>query len=173
MLEDPVHELVDAVVVVGADGHGIAHAQLVELGRGELPVVVVRLVGCYNHGFLGGPQTVGHGQVYRSDAFGDVGDENDYVGVGHGHFGLFLHLLADGALWVGFQPAGVHQDEPVVVPRGVGHEAVPRGAGYFGHDGVSPTDNPVEQGGLSHVGPADYGNYWKGHIRAGESKNRF
>ena len=56
MGDNPCHEAVDTVVMEGADGFWVAHAQAVKLRRAELTRVVVDFVDGQHHWFLGGAQ---------------------------------------------------------------------------------------------------------------------
>src|SRR6266704_558394 len=56
------------------------------------------------------------------------------------------------------QPPGIHQLEGGALPRDLRVVAVPRGAGAPVGDRFPATTDPVEQGRLAHVGPADEGD---------------
>ena len=103
---------------------------------------------------------VGQQMIDRGDAFVDIGHEDDYIGVSHRHIGLLLDLLPHLSLGVRLQTSGVHQYEPVVLPIGFGDQPVPGGPGNLGDYGLAVAYDAVEQGRLTHVGPADDGHDW-------------
>ena len=142
-----------------ADGLRVAHSQAVELGSAELPGVVIHFIDGQHHWFLGGTQHLGGGDVRGSHALHYVGHQDDHIGVGHRHLGLLLDQLPDDAFRVGLQTAGVQQDEMEVFPPGVGHQTVAGGAGHIADDGLTPADDPVEEGRLADVRPADDCDY--------------
>ena len=82
-----------------------------------------------------------------------VGHKHNHVGIGHGHFRLFLHPLVDVALRLCFQTSGVDENEAVIVPPDLAHQPVPRGPGDVGHDGLAAAQNPVKQGRFAYIGP--------------------
>ena len=145
MRDNPCHEAVDTVVVEGADGFRFAHAQTVKLRRAKLSRVVVDFVDGQDHWFLGGAQQLSGLYVRGSHAVDHVCHQYDHIGVSHGHLGLFLDQLSDDTFWMGLKSAGVQQDEMVIVPPGIGHQAITGSARYFADDGVPAADNAVEE----------------------------
>ena len=89
-------------------------------------------------------------------AHGGVDDEQDGVGEFHGHLGLLRHAGVDAAGIV-LPAAGVHHREVAAVPVRRVHDAVAGDAGGVLHHGLAAAQDPVDQGGLAHVGPADDG----------------
>ena len=163
MGQDTFHQIVNAVVMVCADGSRVAHAELVELRSVEFPVVVVYLVDRQHNGLVGCSQPVGGYRVGGGHTVSHIGHQYDHVGVGHGHFCLLLHLGPNGPFRVCFQPAGVQQNESTAFPVGVCHQTVAGRSGNVGHDGMPPSDDAVEERRLAHVGATDYGDDWKRH----------
>jgi hypothetical protein len=98
-----------------------------------------------------------------------VDDEQHQVRLGD----RLPHLLADldvhrDVLVVG-EAARVDQPERAAVPLDAPEVAVARGAGLLAHDGRVLADQPVEEGGLAHVGAAHDGDDGETHaaIRSG------
>jgi hypothetical protein len=60
---------------------------------------------------------------------------------------------------VGLKAAGVNDDEFLLAQAGVAVVAVARQPGKVGHDGVARLGQPIEQGGLAHVGAAHQGDH--------------
>ena len=163
MVHNPFHEIVDSIVVECAYGNRVPHRQLVELGRVEFAVVVVNLVHRQHHRFLRGAKATGRDHVGRSYAIGHVRHENDDVGVIHRHLGLFLYPGADLPFRGRLQSSGIQQYETVAFPLCVSHQPVPGGARHVRHDGMPPSDDPVEERRFAHIGASNNGDYGKGH----------
>ena len=89
-------------------------------------------------------------------ADGGVDDEQDGVGEFHGHLGLLGDAGVDAA-GVVLPAAGVDDGEVAAVPVRRVHDAVAGDAGGVLDDGLAAAEDPVDQGGLAHVGPADDG----------------
>ena len=99
-LDDALQQVVNAVVVVGGYERRFVHAQPVEFGGGDFPVVVVNLVDGQHHGLVGAAEALRHRLVGSRQSLDGVGDEHDDVGRAHGHVGLLLHALGDVSLRV-------------------------------------------------------------------------
>ena len=156
--DDRVEQVAGAAPVGRRDRVGLVPAEGVELGALELALLVVGLVDGDDHGGLGPPQDVGRFLVGRGQAHHGVHDEDDDVGLGDGETRLVLDGRLDQVVRVQLQAAGVHQDEAPAVPFGVAVEAVPRRVGAILDDGRAATDDPVEEGALADVRPADDGD---------------
>ncbi len=166
-VNDDVEEIAAPLPHGGAHTVRVAEPELVEIVLGGAALEVVELVYRHDYGAFGVPETIGDRAVHRVDPFGPVHNEDHDIGLGKGK----LHLLANGAVHrvvgVGYQPAGIHQPEMTPAPLGVAEVPVPRGAGAVGHDGRPASQDPVEQGGLPRVGPADDGHGRFTHAAAG------
>ncbi len=109
-------------------------------------------------GFLRLAQHLHDAFVGGGCAHGGVDDEQDGVREFHGHLGLLRHTGVDAAGIV-FPPAGVHYREVAAVPVRRVHDAVAGDAGGVLDHCLAAAEDPVDQGGLAHVGPADDGQY--------------
>jgi hypothetical protein len=64
----------------------------------------------------------------------------------------------------GIDAAGIYDMEGAAVPFGFPEQAVTRGPGRVVHDGETLSDQSVEQGTFSYVGPANKCNNRFGHL---------
>ena len=138
-------------------------AEPVEVGKLLLLLLAVHLVHGIDHGFARGPQPLGNFDVGRQQSLPAVHEEDDDVRLLDGERGLLPHLHVHGVFGLGFEPAGVHEQELLVLPLGLGVVPVPGDAGHVLDDGEVPADDPVEEGGFADIGPADYGDDRFGH----------
>ena len=159
-VEHQVEQVTAAAPVQRADRRGLAEPERPQRGDLGLGLGVVDLVG-RDHDRLAGPaQHVGHRLVRVSHADGGVHDEQHRVGGVHRDPGLAGDLggQALGALDRGFPAAGVDQRELPAVPQRVVGDPVPGHAGDVLYYRLPAAENPVDQRGLAHVGPADDGD---------------
>ena len=131
--------------MIGGDERSFGHPQSVELGGGDFPVIVVHLVDGQDDGFVGAPQSLRHRFVGRRNALDSVGKKDDDRGGAHGHIGLLLDTLGNMPLRVILQTAGVNQQKGPAFPGCAADQAVARCPRHWGHDGVAPGQNAVEQ----------------------------
>ena len=154
--EDGVEHVARAAAVERGDAERLAQAevpQAVGLGLGAL---VVDLVGGEDDGLARRPQDAYDGLVGVGDADHRVDHEEHGVGQRHRHLGLGADGLGHAAR-VGVPAAGVDHGEGAAVPVGVVVDAVAGDAGTVLDDGLAAADDPVDQGGLAHVGAAHDG----------------
>ena len=105
-----------------------------------------------------------HLDVGRQQSLPAVHEEDDDVRLLDGKRGLLPHLHVHDVFGLGFEPAGVHEQELLVLPGGLGVIPVPGHTGHVLDDGEVPPDDPVEEGRFADVRPADYGDdgFWHG-----------
>ena len=127
--------------------------EAVGLGLGAL---VVDLVGGQDDGLARLAQDAYDGLVGVGDPDGRVHDEQHGVGQRDGHLGLAGDALGEPA-GVGVPAAGVDHGEGAAGPVGVVGHAVPGHARAVLDDGLAAPDDPVDEGGLAHVGSPDHG----------------
>ena len=121
-------------------------------------VAEVELVHGEEHRALGAAELFGDGLIDRMHSLFAVHQKEDEVRLRQGELHLAADRLVHHLVGVGYQSAGVHQPEVAPAPLGITEMPVPGGAGVLRDDGVTASENPVEQGGLAHVGPAHDGD---------------
>ena len=94
--DDGVEQVTGAPAVLGADGVGLLPAHAVGLGRLQLALLVVGLVGDHDDRRPGAPQELGRLVVRGCQTGGGVDHEQDDVRLGDGQASLVLDLLLDG-----------------------------------------------------------------------------
>ena len=156
-----VHELVDVAVVKGGNGQDFPRSRAVELVRAERlgGISAVHLVHRVQR-FLPRPAKIpDYVGIPGHDSLLCV-EHHDYE-VGFGQRRVYL-LSDQGECLVPvfeLQAARVHQRELLLLPAGVLVDPVPGDPGDVFHYRLVPPYDPVEKGGLSDVGPSDYGHY--------------
>jgi len=118
---------------------------------------MVHLVDHQEDGFAGPAEIVHHLGVAGLRALTAVHHQEDDVGLGHRDFGLAPHQ-AGQVFFASHQPAGVHQQDAMVIPGEAAVVAVPGDPGDIGHQGFRGAGEAVEEGGFPDVGPADDGH---------------
>jgi hypothetical protein len=83
-----------------------------------------------------------------------VHQDNDVGGVLQRHLGLEENLARDVLLVIDHDPAGVDNFEAAAVVFGKPMHAVAGDAGLIPDNGAPLSCDPIEEGGLSYVGPA-------------------
>ena len=166
---------------------GLPEPECPQRRRGRLARRVVHLVRRDHHRLARAPQHRGDGIVGVGDADGHVHDEQHRVGRLHRQPGLRGHLLGEGAaglpgLGTGkrLPAAGVDQGEGAPAPEGVIGHPVAGDAWRVLHHRLAAAENPVDQGGLADVGPADDRQHRSrdvllgaGYLPAGGTSGRF
>jgi len=135
----------------------MAQSQLMELGNG-LGRQALGLVDGHDRTLAGDPQPLGNAPILRRQAIARIEHEDDDIALGDRGFGLCGHFL-DQAL-------GGHRLEATGVDNDVGHGAdaplavvaITRQPREVRHQRRPRTGQPVEQGRLADVGPADQGD---------------
>ncbi len=148
----------DPLTVGRRNGQHLAQPQLVELGQLRALGHALGLVGGEHGGLAQLAQVIGDVVVLRGQACAGVDHEDHHIGLGHRLTGLLGHLDVDAAFGRGLEAARVDDDELAAAQARVAVVAVAREAGEVGDDGVARLGQPIEQGGLADIGPADQGN---------------
>ena len=136
------------------NGDGVPQPQVVELvklrgGRAN----AVALVDAKHHRLAAFPQQGGHVVVVGGDPGGKVGDQDDDIGGLDGQLGLAAHFFQQHIVGLRLDAPGIHQAEALAQPLPLGVDAVPCDAGGVLHNGKTPADKLIKQGGFAHVGP--------------------
>ena len=155
-LEDGVEEVARAAAVNGRDRMRLPQPEVPERVGQCLGALVVDLVGSKYDGLAGLAEDLHHGLVVVGDADRRVDHEQHRVGERDRHFGLSTDSLGHAA-GIGIPATGVDHGERPAVPVRVVRHSVAGDAGAVLDDRLAPPDDPVDQGRLAHVGPADHG----------------
>ncbi len=156
--EDRVEHVAGAAAVQRRDRVGLPQPEVPQPEGLGLGALVVDLVGGQHDRLAGLAQHLDDGLVVVGDPDGGVHHEEHRVGDLHRDLGLGPDAQGE-ALRVGVPAAGVDDGEGAAVPVGVVGHPVAGHAGDVLDDGLAPTDDPVDQGGLAHVGSADHGQH--------------
>ena len=156
--QDGVQHVAGAAAVQGGDRVRLAEAEVPQAVRLGLGARVVDLVGRQDDRLLGLAQDADDGLVGVGDADGRVDDEEHGVGEPDRDLGLGADPLGE-APGVGVPAAGVDDGERAAVPDRVVGDPVAGHAGHVLDDRLAAADDPVDQGGLADVGPADDGQH--------------
>ena len=154
-----VEELVHSLALDGADGDGVAEAEVVELVGNQAAAWALGLVDGGDDGHVQASEGIGDLPVGGLQTIDGVGEEDDDVGVLKGGADLPIDLAADGAVGAEVNAAGVDEEEAACAALDGGDDAVARGAGLIGDDGTALAGQAVEKGGLANVGAADNGDH--------------
>ena len=155
--QDRIEQIAGAAAVQAADRVRLPQPERPGLGRIGLAALVVDLGHRQDDRTLGPAQRPGHHQVGLGRAGAGVDDEQHQVGGGHRLLGLPRHhRLQSGG--IRFPAAGVDQGEPPAAPFGVVGDPVPGHPGDVLHHRFASAEDPVHQGRLADVGPADHGH---------------
>ena len=133
---------------------------LLEIDGGEGVLVhQIPLVDHQDHGRAGLLGVAGDHRVLMGDPLHRVDQQQGNVGPGHRLLGLEDRQLFRAFVGLALAPDPGGIDEPVdpVVHMEHGVHRIPGGAGHVAHQAALVAQQPVGQGGLAHVGPADHG----------------
>jgi len=155
VLDDGVHQLVDAAAVLGADREDV-EARAVQLSQIErvLPLVGVDLIGGQEHGLSAAAEQLRELVLCAGEALDGVDHEDDHVGLGDGRFSLLPHGLHQQLFRLDCEATGVDDAEPPGALLRLCVLPIARHAGAVLDDGELAPDDLVEQGRLAHVGAA-------------------
>ena len=153
--EDGIHQVSRTASGHRTDAVGVAKTEGVEFVRAEYQIVGVDLVADQNHLLRGAAQDVGHEHVEVGDAGADLHKEEDHVGFVDGQQDLSADLVFEDILRVDGVAAGVDDREFAAVPVGFAVMAVAGGSGRGVDDGLTLTDQAVEEGAFSDVRTSD------------------
>ena len=118
---------------------------------------VVNLVGCDDDGLARLPQHLDDGFVLIRRTDVGVNDEQHGIGRRDGQLCLFGDHCGH-ARCVGGPSSGVNEDELTTGPLGVIGHPVSGHAGDILHNSRSASEDAVDEGGLTHIGPPDDGD---------------
>ncbi len=159
-LKGRLEQAADTLPVGRGDGQDLAQTQLVELGQLRALAHALGLVAHEQAGFAEAPQVVGDVVVLGRQARACIHDEDDDVRFRDGLLGLLGHLAVDARRGIGLEASGIDDDVFVLAQLAVAVVPITREAREIGDDGVARFREPVEQGGLAHVGAAHQGDDW-------------
>ena len=156
VLDDGIEEVARTATADGGDGHWVAEAKAVELGRLVVLGIVVSLIGYQEDGLLGAAELGRYLIIEVGDAALYIDDKEDDIGFLHGD----LYLLVDFAfedIFATYDPAASVDDGKFAVkPRDLAVLAVAGRPGLFADDGPTGLRHTVEEGGLPYVGTPYY-----------------
>ena len=158
--------------MLGGDGeHG--KAERMEFGHAfVLALRAVHLVHDQQHRLAAPTGKGGQVLVEREQPFPAVRHQADHGGFPYGGLGLTQDLGLEtaesgrpfhhGAVLIQRHPAGIdHHKASAPARSDHAFHTIPGDAGAIVGDGPIAPDQPVEQGRLAHVGPADQGDFGK------------
>ena len=138
------HEVVDADVVVGADGNRVAESEVVEIEDLLFAAHVVGLVDSDDDGLSRPAERRSHVVVGGRQTCTDIRDHDDDIGVFDGNVDLRTHFFPN-LRWGGFRPvvslceaAGVHENERIFRPYGLRADTIAGCASDIGDDRYRP-----------------------------------
>ncbi|CKQ85724.1 Uncharacterised protein [Mycobacterium tuberculosis] len=153
--EHPVEQVGHPPTVHRADRMRLTQAQRPQRRGVGFAFFAVDLVGGQEHRLAGSQQDTGRGLVGGGGTDTGVDHQDHRIRGAHGHRGLLGHQPLQ-ALGIGLPSAGVLYDEPASGPQRVVADPVTRHAGNILHHRLAAAQDPVDQGGLADIGPADY-----------------
>ena len=167
-LDDLVHQLADALPVLGADLDDRVEAEPVQLERPAARAPIVGLVDRQDRRRRPRPDGGGNVLVAGHQPLAAVDDEHDEVRRPQRAPAALDHQLVQRILAGAEHPAGVGQLERPILASDRMRDDVPGGARDGRHDGAPGPGQPIEQRGLTDVGPAD--EHHRGEARRSATK---
>jgi len=141
---------------------GFAQAEPPEVsGHGQTLVGRLALVDCQQHGHLLAAQPFSDGLIGGSEPLLTIDHHHGDGRFGHGQVGLLADFRQKFAVVVKDQTAGIDHPEGAISPEAFLVGAVPGDPGLVMNDGFAAAAEPVDEGGLAHIGAADNGDDWK------------
>ena len=125
-----------------------------EFVREIYQIVVVDLVADDNHRLSRAAQHIGHHHVQIGDSGTDLDHEEYKVGFVYGQHHLTAYILFEEVVAVDGISTRVYYRELLSVPVGFAVVAVARGSGRGIHNGLTLSDQTVEESRFAHVGAA-------------------
>ena len=144
-----------AFAVFGRDAERLSQAQRIAFVNAGLCRLAFGLVGDEHDRHFLLAQPAGDFLVQRGDARTCIDDEQRGIGAFQADLGLLAHAAGKRFCVLVFPACGVDHRKLETRDHGIAHPAVARDAGLVVDQGEFLADQPVEQGGLAHVGPAD------------------
>ncbi len=140
----------------GADGHWLAEAQLPKLICLPLLRCTVHLVHCNDDRDFGCPQDGDHPRVVVTEHGGPVDDQDHDIGTRDGPFGLLADRPVQVTVGLHLPASRIDEDEVLPCPVGVELSPVPGYTRLLLDDGRARPDDPIDQGRLPDIGPANH-----------------
>ena len=151
--EGLIEHLTGAGAMDGGDGVGFAQPQAPEFGRHRQPPFRgLAFVHRHQHGHGLMPQPLTDGGIGGGEALLAVHHKNCHHGFGQGQSRLLADFRQKFAVIVKDEAAGVDDAEGAIPPEAFLVSAVAGDPGLVMHDGFPAATQPVDQGGLAHVG---------------------
>ena len=145
-------------IVLGRDRHRFAEAERIGVQPPRFAGRAFALVGHQHDRLAGLARDIGKGVVGRNRTGARVDHEENRVGLFDGRLGLRAHPAGQAFGRRLFESGGVDHGELYVAEPALAFAAIARDAGPVVDQSQTPADQPVEQGRLADVGPADNGN---------------
>ena len=150
------------LTVLGRKRHRLAKAQGMRLADATTAFPALGLVGDQHDGLGLTPKAFGKDPVQRGHAFAGVDHEQDQVAVGNRRLGLFAHARFQTVVADVLEPGRVDQGQFKVAETALGIATITRNPRPVIDQGQAFSNQPIEQGGLAHIGAADNGEF-QGH----------
>ncbi len=109
-----------------------------------------------HHRLAGASHQIGEDLVRRDHAGAGIDEKQHDIGLRDGLFGLLAHAHGEPRI-AGLQPRGIDERHIACPQLGLRLTPIPRQARLIVDQRQPPAREPVEQGGLADIGPADNG----------------